>query len=79
MGRSTGMSGVVLDPQKVLDALHRKLLTQRELALRTGISQTTVGRMVHGLPVNRQKAAQVIRVLIEIPDVDGMGEYLRCG
>ncbi len=73
------MSGVVLDPHKVISALNRKDLTQRELALRTGISQTTVGRMVHGLPVHRHKAAQVIRVLIETPDVDGMGEFLRCG
>jgi transcriptional regulator with XRE-family HTH domain len=61
------MGRVILDPQKVVAALNRKDLTQRELALKTGVSQTTVGRMVHGLPVNRHKAAQVIRVLVEIP------------
>jgi transcriptional regulator with XRE-family HTH domain len=73
------MSRVILDPDKVVAALNRKDLTQRELALRTGISQTTVGRMVHGLPVHRHKAAQVVRVLVGTPDVDGMAEFLPCG
>jgi transcriptional regulator with XRE-family HTH domain len=71
------MSRVTLDPEKVVAALNRKSLTQRELARRTGVSENTVSHLVRGLPVSRHKAAQVIRVLIQIPDVDGIAEFLR--
>jgi transcriptional regulator with XRE-family HTH domain len=72
------MSRVTLDSAKVVGALNRKSLSQRDLARRAGVSETTVSHLVRGLPVSRHKAAQVIRVLIEIPDVDGMREFLPC-
>lgn len=73
------MSRVALDSTKVVAALNRKDLTQRDLARRTGVSEQTLSRLVRGLPVSRHTAAQVIRVLVDIPDVDGMGEFLPCG
>jgi transcriptional regulator with XRE-family HTH domain len=72
------MSRVTLDSDKVVGALNRKSLSQRDLARRAGVSETTVSHLVRGLPVSRHKAAQVIRVLVEIPDVDGMREFLPC-
>jgi transcriptional regulator with XRE-family HTH domain len=72
------MSRVTLDSAKVVGALNRKSLSQRDLARRAGVSETTVSHLVRGLPVSRHKAAQVIRVLVEIPDVDGMREFLPC-
>ncbi|HEY2704432.1 MAG TPA: helix-turn-helix transcriptional regulator [Candidatus Dormibacteraeota bacterium] len=72
------MSRVSLDPEKVVAALNRKSLSQRELARRTGVSETTVSHLVRGIPVSRHKAAQVIRVLVDIPDVDGMADFLPC-
>ena len=73
------MSRVALDSIKVVAALNRKDLTQRDLARRTGVSEQTLSRLVRGLPVSRHTAAQVIRILVDIPDVDGMGEFLPCG
>jgi DNA-binding XRE family transcriptional regulator len=67
---------IELDSARLVAALNRKALTQGDLAQRSGVSRDTIGRMVRGLPVTRLTATRVIRVLVEIPDVPGMSDFL---
>jgi len=77
-GRPPALSSanVILDVDKVVAAMDRRCLNASKLALAAGVSSPVITRVLRAKPIQRHKAALVVKAIIATPEVEGMGDFL---
>jgi transcriptional regulator with XRE-family HTH domain len=67
---------VVLDVEKIRAAMDRRRVNATELAVRAGVSVPVISRILREKPVQRHKAALVIRAILATTEGQSMGDFL---